>query len=140
MKIRSFGVPSALMIMLTGCGEGGEKKVRRVVAPENAYSIVVERTDLGACCGSRILGHLERLDGPNSETDLFEIKGSNDLSLQWNGPYVLAIKTCNATEIRHRSDIWKKDVSAKLFVSVVNSQGKKTSDGIECEAAGKVFS
>lgn len=140
MKFCSLGWAFTLAILLIGCDSGGEKKTRRVIAPGNAYSILVETTDLGACCRSRIEGHLEGFDGTDTRSELFEIEGSNDLSLQWNGPYNLMIQTCNATEIHHRSGIWKKDVSAKLFVSIINGQGEKTSDGIECKASGAAIS
>lgn len=136
MTVRFLGVLLAPIIVLAACGERGEKMTRQIAAPGNAYAIVVERTDLGACCDSRIVGLLKGFDGQGSQSELFEIKGSNDLSLRWDEPHKLTIGTCNATDIHHRSGIWKKDVSAKLFVSVINEPGKKTSDGIACELPG----
>jgi hypothetical protein len=125
--------------MLAGCGRGGEKESRRVVAPGSAYAIIIEKTDFGACCGSRIEGHLEGFNTAENQTELFEIKGSDDISLKWEGENSLLITTCNATEIKHRSGIWKKDVSAKLLVTVINLPGRKTTDGIECESVGRIF-
>ena len=125
-----------LMTLLSGCGGHENKKGVRVAAPGAPYAVVIEKTDLGACCSSRIVG---RLDGFNGEHDpIFELKGVNDVSLERAGPHNLIVKTCDATDVRYRSGLWNDNASAQVFVDLTNMRGKKVRDEIICDLGNKV--
>jgi hypothetical protein len=131
------GLALALAVALGGCGKG-QTTTKVFEAPGGEYRITVERTDYGAYRDTLVTGRISGFLGdPDSKpVELFEIRGSNQLSLTWRGPLELVARTCGARRVSHRSGLWHS-VERELFVSVVNEKPRQTKDGLICDLEGQ---
>ena len=127
-------VAFGLMAVATGCNDRGARSHTTVRSPDGHLSLAIEKTDRGSCCTSSIVAEIANFP-ENPAMDgrrIFEIRGSTDTRLQWNGPHTIRVLACDATSISHESGLHNADLSKRIFVTVVNLQPVRTPDGLEC--------
>lgn len=119
------------VLPLTGCGDDSEV-VSAIKSPDGDIALKVVKSDLGACCASRI-GISGSVFGGQTEP-LAEIKGSSDVRYEWRDRDTLSIVACNATETNFRSGLLNEDYTRRFILSVENERPGEDSDRVQCSS------
>lgn len=130
LAIRSRFVGASLAALaLTACGDEPDI-VTSVSSPDGAVTLKVLKSDLGACCASRV-----RITGSvfGGQTEqIAEIQGTSDIRYAWADEYTLTIVACNAAEVTFRSGFQDQGYTRRFILSVENERPEEDGDRILC--------
>ena len=118
-------------LALTGCGDAAEV-VGTINSPNGDIALTVKKSDLGACCTSRLF--VSGTVFGNEAEGLAEIGGAGDVRYEWIDPVTLAIVACNATEASFRSGFQNADFTRRFILSVENERPVQDGDRVECSS------
>lgn len=128
LRTRSIGAFLATLALM-GCDD--EPNVTTAVSsPDGAFALSVRKSDLGACCASRV-----RITGGvfgDKPEQLAEIEGSSDIRYTWTDANTLSIVACNATEVTFRSGFQNQDYTRRFILSVENERPEEDGDRVLC--------
>jgi hypothetical protein len=121
----------AMFLALGGCNVATHTK-QSFHSPRGDYTVLIDKADLGGCCKTYITGHISGF-APDDPAEIFEIRGSQEVSVAWKSPYALVATVCDASKITYQTRLWNEDGTNSLRIEVVNRPAKPPGDRQICE-------
>lgn len=132
--LRTLSIGACLTaLVLTGCGDNESAVTHTISSPDGTHVLDVSKSDLGACCASRVTISGSVFGGERQQ--LAAIEGSSDVRYAWTDDTTLSIMACNATQVTYHSGFQNEGFTDRFILSVENERPDEDGDRVLCGSA-----